>query len=73
MSSMRYSLIELMSEEVDLGGIKVAAKDWEATPESIKLVFRFLLEERNQMKLKIKCKVLRFKGSKTLHSIARFR
>jgi hypothetical protein len=42
-----------MSEEIDLGGIKVPAKDWEATPESIKLVLMFLLEERNQMKLKI--------------------
>lgn len=42
-----------MSEDIDLGGIKVPAKDWEATPESIKLVLMFLLEERNQMKLKI--------------------
>lgn len=42
-----------MSEEIDLGGIKVPAKDWESTPESIKLVLMFLLEERNQMKLEI--------------------
>lgn len=42
-----------MSEEIDLGGIKVPGQDWEATPESIKLVLMFLLEERNQMKLKI--------------------
>jgi transposase len=42
-----------MSEEIDLGGIKVSAKDWEATPESIKLVLMLLLEERKQMKLKI--------------------
>jgi hypothetical protein len=42
-----------MSEEIDLGGIKVPAADWESTPESIKLVLRFLLEERKQMKEKI--------------------
>jgi hypothetical protein len=42
-----------MSEEIDLGGIKVPAKDWESTPESIKLVLMFLLEERSQMKLEI--------------------
>ena len=46
-------MLEAMSEDIDLGGIKVPAKDWEATPESIKLVLMFLLEERNQMKLKI--------------------
>jgi hypothetical protein len=38
-----------MTEEIDLGGIKVPAVDWEATPESIKLVLMFLLEERKQM------------------------
>ena len=42
-----------MNEEIDLGGIKVPAEDWEATPESIKLVLMFLLEERKQMKGKI--------------------
>jgi hypothetical protein len=42
-----------MSEEIDLGGIKVPAKDWDSTPESIKLVLMFLLEERKQMKLEI--------------------
>jgi hypothetical protein len=42
-----------MTEEIDLGGIKVPAVDWEATPESIKLVLMFLLEERKQMKEKI--------------------
>lgn len=40
-------------EEIDLGGIKVPAADWESTPESIKLVLLFLLEERKQMTLKI--------------------
>jgi hypothetical protein len=33
-----------MSEEIDLGGIKVPAEDWEATPESIKLVLTKLLQ-----------------------------
>ena len=42
-----------MTEEIDLGGIKVPAEDWKATPESIKLVLMFLLEERKQMKEKI--------------------
>ena len=42
-----------MIEEIDLGGIKVPAADWESTPESIKLVLMFLLEERKQMKEKI--------------------
>jgi hypothetical protein len=42
-----------MSEEMDIGGILVPAVDLEATPESIKLVLKFLLEERNQMKQKI--------------------
>ena len=42
-----------MIEEIDLGGIKVPAADWEATPESIKLVLMFLLEERKQMKQRI--------------------
>jgi regulator of replication initiation timing len=42
-----------MSEEIKLGGIKIPAKDLEAKPESIKLLLMFLLEERNQMKLKI--------------------
>jgi len=42
-----------MSEEIDLGGIKVLAVDWEATPESIKLVLMFLLEERNNTKQRI--------------------
>lgn len=42
-----------MTEEIDLGGIKVPAADWEATPESIKLVLMFLMEEQKQMKEKI--------------------
>jgi transposase len=42
-----------MIEEIDLGGIKVPAADWESTPESIKLVLMFLLEERKQIKEKI--------------------
>lgn len=42
-----------MIEEIDLGGIKVPAVDWEATPESIRLVLMFLLEERKQMKQRI--------------------
>jgi transposase len=40
-------------EEIDLSGIKVPAADWEATPESIKLVLMLLLEERKQMKQRI--------------------
>jgi len=42
-----------MREESDLGGIKVPAADWEVTPESIKLVLQFLLEENKQLKQKI--------------------
>jgi hypothetical protein len=42
-----------MSEEIDLGGIKVSAIDWEATPESIKLGLMFLLEERNKTKQRL--------------------
>jgi transposase len=42
-----------MIEEIDLGGIKVPAADLESTPESIKLVLKFLLEERKQMKQRI--------------------
>jgi hypothetical protein len=42
-----------MSEEIDMGGIKVSTKDWEVTAESIKLVLVFLLEEGKQIKLKI--------------------
>jgi transposase len=42
-----------MSEEIELGGIKVPAADLEATPESIKLVLKFLLEERKQTLAKI--------------------
>jgi hypothetical protein len=37
-----------MSEEIELGGIKVPAADLEATAESIKLVLKFLLEERKE-------------------------
>jgi transposase len=42
-----------MSEEIELGGIKVPTADLEATPESIKLVLKFLLEERKQTLAKI--------------------
>jgi hypothetical protein len=42
-----------MSEEIELGGIKVPAADLEATPESIKLVLKFLLEERKETLAKI--------------------
>jgi hypothetical protein len=42
-----------MIEEIDIGGIKVPSTDLESTPESIKQVLRFLLEERNQMKARI--------------------
>jgi transposase len=42
-----------MSEEIELGGIKVPAADLEATPESIKLVLKFLVEERKQILAKI--------------------
>lgn len=42
-----------MSEEIELGGMKVPAADLEATPESIKLVLKFLLEERKQTLAKI--------------------
>jgi transposase len=42
-----------MSEEIELGGIKVPAADLEATPESIKLVLKFLVEERKQTLAKI--------------------
>jgi ferritin len=48
---MRY--LKPISEEIDLGEIKVPAKDWESTQESIKLVLVLWLEERKQMKLKI--------------------
>jgi len=42
-----------MIEEIDLGGIKVPTADLESTPESIKQVLKFLLEERKQMKERI--------------------
>jgi transposase len=42
-----------MIEEIDIGGIKVPAADLESTPESIKLVLKFLLEERKETKQKI--------------------
>lgn len=34
-----------MSNEIDLGGLKVPQSDWDATPESIKLVVLALLEQ----------------------------
>jgi Family of unknown function (DUF6444) len=42
-----------MSEEIDLGGIKVPAADWEATPESIKLVLMALLQRIEALEEKL--------------------
>ncbi|NJK29560.1 MAG: hypothetical protein HC851_15530 [Acaryochloris sp. RU_4_1] len=42
-----------MSEEIDLGGIKVPAADWEATPESIKLVLMGLLQRIEALEEKL--------------------
>lgn len=42
-----------MSEEIDLGGIKVPAADWEATPESIKLVLMSLLQRIEALEEKL--------------------
>lgn len=42
-----------MIEEIELGGIKVPTAELESTPESIKQVLKFLLEERKQMKQRI--------------------
>ena len=42
-----------MSEEIDLGGIKVPAADWEATPESIKLVLTTLLQRIEALEEKL--------------------
>ena len=42
-----------MTEEIDLGGIKVPLTDLETTPESIKQVLKILLEERKETKQRI--------------------
>ena len=42
-----------MSEEIDLGGIKVPAADWEATPESIKLMLMTLLQRIEALEEKL--------------------
>jgi transposase len=42
-----------MSEDIDLGGIKVPAADWEATPESIKLVVMTLLQRLEALEEKL--------------------
>jgi hypothetical protein len=42
-----------MSEEIDLGGIKVPAADWEATPESIKQVLIILLQRIEALEEKV--------------------
>jgi Family of unknown function (DUF6444) len=42
-----------MSEEIDVGGIKVPAEDWEATPESIKLVLTTLLQRIEALEEKL--------------------
>ena len=42
-----------MSEEIDLGGIKVPAADWEVTPESIKLVLMTLVQRIETLEEKL--------------------
>jgi hypothetical protein len=42
-----------MREEIDLGGIKVPAADWEATPERIKLVLMSLLQRIEALEEKL--------------------
>jgi len=42
-----------MTEEIELGGIKVPLADLETTPESIKQVLKILLEERKETKQRI--------------------
>ncbi|MCA6541296.1 MAG: hypothetical protein IM578_21725, partial [Pseudanabaena sp. M037S2SP2A07QC] len=42
-----------MTEEIDLGGIKVPLTDLETTQESIKQVLKILLEERKETKQRI--------------------
>lgn len=58
-----------MSEEIELGGIKVPAADLEATPESIKLVLKFLVEERKQTLAKIEALEERVKKNSKNSSI----
>jgi hypothetical protein len=45
----KWDILETMSKEIDLVGIKVLTKDWESTPESIKLVLMGVIKSESQL------------------------